>query len=71
MHKALYPRDDIDRLYAPRKEEGRGFASIQDSGDTLLRQLEANKKKCLKKLTAATKKEKKNEKKSAANININ
>ena len=24
MHKALHPRDDIDRLYVSRKEEGRG-----------------------------------------------
>ena len=24
MHKAFYPRDDIDRLYVLRKEGGRG-----------------------------------------------
>ena len=24
MHKALHPRDDIDRLYVSRKEGGRG-----------------------------------------------
>ena len=33
MHKGLYPRDDVDRLYVSRKEEGRGLASIEDSFD--------------------------------------
>ena len=31
MHKALYPRDNGDRLYVSRKEGGRGLASIEDS----------------------------------------
>ena len=31
MHKALHPRDDVDRLYVPRKEGGRGLASIEDT----------------------------------------
>ena len=31
MHKALHPRDDIDRLYVSRKEGGRVLASIEDS----------------------------------------
>ena len=29
MHKALHPRDDIDRLYVSRKEEGKGHATIE------------------------------------------
>ena len=33
MHKALHPRDDIDRQYVSRKEGGRGLASIEDSVD--------------------------------------
>ena len=33
MHKALHPRDDVDRLYVSRKQEGRGLASIEDSVD--------------------------------------
>ena len=40
MHKALHPRDDVDRLYARRKEGGRGLASIEDSVDTSIQQLE-------------------------------
>ena len=28
MHKALHPRDDIDRLYVSIKEGGRGLVSI-------------------------------------------
>ena len=31
MPKALHPRDDVDRLYVPRKEGGRGRASIEDT----------------------------------------
>ena len=39
-HKALHPRDNVDKLYVLRKERGRGFASIEDSVDALLQQLE-------------------------------
>ena len=31
MHKALHPRDDVDRLYVSRKVGRRGLASIEDS----------------------------------------
>ena len=40
MLKALYPRDDVDRLYVPRKEGGRGFASIEYSVDMSIQWLE-------------------------------
>ena len=40
MHKALHPRDDVDRLYVPRKEGGRGLASIEDKVDTSIQRLE-------------------------------
>ena len=33
MDKALHPRDDVDRLYASRKEGGRRLTSIEDSVD--------------------------------------
>ena len=33
MHKALHPRDDVDRLYVSRKEGGRGFASIENTNE--------------------------------------
>ena len=33
MHKALHPRDDVDRLYLSRKEGGRGLASTEYSVD--------------------------------------
>ena len=39
MHKALHPRDDIDRLYVPRKEGGRGLASIEDNVDSSIQRL--------------------------------
>ena len=40
MHKALHPRDDVDRLYISRKEGGWGLASIEDSVDTSIQRLE-------------------------------
>ena len=40
MHKALHPRDDVDRLYVSRKEGGRGLASIEDSVVALIQRLE-------------------------------
>ena len=40
MHKVLYPRDDVDRLYVSRKEGGRGLASIEDSFDASIQPLE-------------------------------
>ena len=40
MHKALHPRDDVDRLYVPRKEGGRELASIEDSVDASIQLLE-------------------------------
>ena len=40
MHKALHPRDDVDRLYVPRKEGRRGLANIKDSVDASIKRLE-------------------------------
>ena len=40
MHKALHSRDDVDKLYESRKEGERGLTSIENSVDTLIRQLE-------------------------------
>ena len=37
MHKALRPRDDVDRLYVSRNVGGRGLASIEDSIDASIR----------------------------------
>ena len=40
MHKALHPRDDIDRLYVLRKEGRRGHARIKDSVDSSIQRPE-------------------------------
>ena len=40
LHKALHPRDDVERLYVSRKEGGRGLASIEDSVDASIQRLE-------------------------------
>ena len=45
MHKALHPRDDVDRLYVSRKEGGSGLASIQDNIDASIQRLEDYKEK--------------------------
>ena len=53
MHKALYPRDDVDRLYVSRKERI-GLAFIQDSVDTSIQRLENYVKMCRGRLITAT-----------------
>ena len=40
MHKALHPRDDVDRLYVSRKQGGRGLASSEDTVDASIQRLE-------------------------------
>ena len=40
MHKALHPRDDVDRQYVSRKEGGRGLANIEESIDASKQRLE-------------------------------
>ena len=40
MHKALHPRDDVDRQYVSRKEGGRGLANIENSVDASIQRLE-------------------------------
>ena len=40
MHKALHPRDGVDRLYVSRKEGGRGLVSIENSVDASIHRLE-------------------------------
>ena len=55
MHKALHPKDDVDRLYVSRKEGGRGLASIEDKVDAaLVQQLEDYIEKRRGKLITAT-----------------
>ena len=40
IYGALHPRSDVDRLYIPRKEEGRGLISIEDCVELAVRGLE-------------------------------
>ena len=46
MYKTLHPKDNVDRLYASRKEKGRGLTSFIDSMDALIQQHEDYIKKC-------------------------
>ena len=45
MHKALHPRDNVDRLYVSRKEGGRGLTSIKDTVDASIQRLEDYREK--------------------------
>ena len=40
IYGALYPKSDVDRLYMPRKEGGRGLISIEDCVELAIRGLE-------------------------------
>ena len=40
MHKVLHQRNDVDRLYVPRKDGERGLASNEDSVDASIQCLE-------------------------------
>ena len=31
MHNALHPKSNVDRLYIPRKEGGRGFRGVKET----------------------------------------
>ena len=40
MHKALNPRDNVNRLYVSRNEGGRGLLIIEDNIDASIQRLE-------------------------------
>ena len=40
IYGALYPKSDVDRLYIPRKERGRGLISLEDCVELAIRGLE-------------------------------
>ena len=39
IYGALHPKSDVDRLYIPRKEGGRGLISIEDFVELVIRGL--------------------------------
>ena len=53
MHKALHPRNNVDRLYVSRKEGGKGLASIEDNVDASIQRLEDYIEKHERKLITA------------------
>ena len=40
IYEALHPKSDVDRLYVPTKERGRGLISIEDCVKLLIKGLE-------------------------------
>ena len=55
IHKALYPRDDINKLYVSSNKREKGFTSIQDSFSASMRRFEEYIKKCKEGLISGTK----------------
>ena len=53
MHKALNPKDDVERLYVTRKR-GRGLTSFEDSVDASIQRLEVYIEKRERRLITAT-----------------
>ena len=54
MHKALHPRNDVDRLYTSRRERGREITSIEGSVDASIQLLKDYIEKRGGRLIAAT-----------------
>ena len=52
VHKALHPRDDVDKLYVSRKEGGRGLTSIEYSVDASIQRLNDYREKHGRLITA-------------------
>ena len=53
IYGALHPKSDVDRLYIPRKEGGRGLISIKDCVELAIRRLELYVHGCEKMIQAA------------------
>ena len=54
MHKALHPRDDVDKICVFKKEVRRGLANIEDRVDASIQRLEDYIEKRGERLSAAT-----------------
>ena len=54
MHKALHPKDDVDRLHVSRKEGGRKLTSFEGTVDASIQRLEDYIEKCGEGLITAT-----------------
>ena len=53
IYGALHPKSDVDRLYIPRKEGGRGLISIKDCVELAIRGLEVYVHGCEERLIQA------------------
>ena len=53
IYEALHPQSDVDRLYIPRKEGGRGLISIKDCVELAIRDLEVYVHGCEERLIQA------------------
>ena len=53
IYGVLHPKSDIDRLYIPRKEGGRGLVSIKDCVELAIRGLEVYVHGCEERLIQA------------------
>lgn len=53
MHGALHPKSDVDRLYLPRKDGGRGLISVEDTVELAISSLEEYVQKSTESLISA------------------
>ena len=58
IYGALHPKSDVDRLYIPRKEGGRGLISIKDCVELTIRGLEVYVHGCEERLIQAAREDK-------------
>ena len=58
IYEALHPKSDVDRLYIPRKEGGRGLISIKDCVELAIRGLELYVHGCEERLIHAARADK-------------
>ena len=56
MQKALHPKSNVDRLYLPKKEGGRGHSSIEDATRTAMLELQKCIQESEEKLISAARK---------------
>ena len=68
IYGALHPKSDKDRLYIPRKEEGRGLISIEDCVELAIRGLEVHVHGSEKRLIQAARGDKIDNCKESCNI---
>ena len=70
IYGALHPKSDVNRLYIPRKEGGRGLISIEDCVELAIRGLEVYVHESEERLIQTARRDKTNGLEAASVLNI-